>query len=123
MVSLTGINGAGKTTILTYIVDAFYEMAREVFQQEFSGIKEGKLYRISSPLYNMAGSECSMVYISFDLDGKEVYYVDFLGNINEETFIGLLSPIWQNVDTNNWPIQFGTIKNQLEHGRNNAKLL
>ena len=27
VVSLTGINGAGKTTILTYIVDAFYERA------------------------------------------------------------------------------------------------
>lgn len=93
VVSLTGINGAGKTTLLSYIVDAFYEIVRKGFQQEFSGIKEGKLYRVSSPLYNMAGTECSLVYISFELDGKEVYYVDFLGNVNEEAFIGLLSPI------------------------------
>lgn len=123
VVSLTGINGAGKTTLLSYIVDAFYEIVRKGFQQEFSGIKEGKLYRVSSPLYNMAGTECSLVYISFELDGKEVYYVDFLGNVNEEAFIGLLSPIWQNIDISNWPIQFGTVKNQLAHGENYAKLI
>ena len=123
VVSLTGINGAGKTTLLSYIVDAFYEIARKGFQQEFSGTKEGKLYRVSSPLYNMVDTECSFVYISFELDGKEVYYVDFLGNVNEEAFIGLLSPIWQSIDISNWPIQFGTIKNLLAHGANYAKLI
>lgn len=123
VVSLTGINGAGKTTLLSYIVDAFYEIARKAFHQEFSGIKEGKLYRISSQIYNMVGTEYSMVYISFDIDGKEVYYVDFLGNISEEIFTGLLSPIWQNSDTSNWPIQFGTLNNQLKHGAHYAKII
>ena len=123
VISLTGINGSGKTTILSYIVDAFYEIARKAFQQEFSGIKEGKLYRISSQLYNMVGTEYSMVYISLDTNGKDAYYVDFLGNINEDIFNGLLSSIWQNSDSSNWPIQFGTIKNQLKHGANYAKLI
>lgn len=121
VVSLTGINGAGKTTLISYIVDAFYEIARKAFQQEFSGIKEGKLYRISSQLYNITGTKYSMVYISFDIDGKEVYYVDFLGDISEEIFVELLSPIWQNIDISNWPIQFGNIKEQLKNGY--AKLI
>lgn len=63
VISLTGINGSGKTTLLSYIVDAFYEIARKAFWQEFSGIKEGKLYRISTELYNMAGTEYSIIII------------------------------------------------------------
>lgn len=31
-------------------------------------------------------TDYSMVYISFDSAGKEFYYVDLLGAINEETF-------------------------------------
>jgi predicted ATP-binding protein involved in virulence len=52
VISLTGINGSGKTTIISHIVDAFYEIARDSFRIEFTGNKEGKLYRISSSLYN-----------------------------------------------------------------------
>ena len=44
VISLTGINGAGKTTILSYVVDAFYEIARKVFPGEFSGAKEKGLH-------------------------------------------------------------------------------
>ncbi len=123
VISLTGINGSGKTTILSYIVDAFYEIARKAFQHEFSGAKEGKLYRISSELYNVLGADNSMVYISFDIDDKEVYYVDFLGEINEDRFNELLSPIWENHDISTWPIQFGTISNQLRHGSRCAKYI
>ena len=32
---LSAINGKGKTTIMSYIVDAFYEMARAGFANEF----------------------------------------------------------------------------------------
>ncbi len=32
---LSGINGAGKTTILSYIVDAFYEFAKKGFANSF----------------------------------------------------------------------------------------
>lgn len=40
---LSVVNGRGKTTILSHIVDAFYEMARPYFQNEFEG-KENKIY-------------------------------------------------------------------------------
>ena len=49
---LSAVNGRGKTTILSYIVDSFYEMARLSFPIEFEG-EENKLYRLSSSLYNL----------------------------------------------------------------------
>ena len=85
VISLTGINGSGKTTILSYIVDAFYEIARKAFQQEFSGAKEGKLYRVSSQLYNMAGAERLMKKYSMDyylLYGKTL--IALIGLYNSE---------------------------------------
>lgn len=49
---LSAINGKGKTTILSHITDAFYELAKKTYPNEFEG-KENKYYRISSPLYNI----------------------------------------------------------------------
>lgn len=49
---LSAANGKGKTTILSYIVDAFYEMARPHFLNQFEG-KEHKFYRVSSSIYNL----------------------------------------------------------------------
>lgn len=34
---LSAINGRGKTTILSYIADAFFELARSAFSNEFRG--------------------------------------------------------------------------------------
>ena len=36
---LSAINGRGKTTILSYIVDAFHEMARPYFRNSYNGIE------------------------------------------------------------------------------------
>ena len=47
---LSGINGAGKTTILSYIVDSFFELARTAYENEFEG-KSNKFYRVSSGIY------------------------------------------------------------------------
>ena len=44
---LSAVNGKGKTTILSHIVDAFYEMAKPHFANEFEG-KENKFYRRSN---------------------------------------------------------------------------
>ena len=34
---LSGINGAGKTTVLSYVVDSFFELARKAYNNEFEG--------------------------------------------------------------------------------------
>lgn len=46
----SGINGKGKTTILSYIVDAFYELAKKGYYNEFED-KANEYYRVSSGLY------------------------------------------------------------------------
>ena len=72
---ITAINGKGKTTILSHIADAFYELARPAYPQEFEG-KENKLYRVSSPLYNMTSSKPSIVYFRFKDDEDSYDYID-----------------------------------------------
>ena len=39
---LSAINGNGKTTILSHITDAFYELAKKVFRNEFEGRENKK---------------------------------------------------------------------------------
>ncbi len=82
---LTAINGKGKTTILSHITDAFYELAKPVFHQEFAG-KENELYRISFALYNTDSSKPSIVYFRFK-DGEENYdYVDICGDCKRDQY-------------------------------------
>lgn len=82
---LTAINGKGKTTILSHIADAFYELARPAYPQEFEG-KQNKLYRISSSLYNMTSDKPSMVYFRFK-EGEVTYdYIDVRGNCTKDQY-------------------------------------
>lgn len=80
---LSGINGRGKTTILSHIVDAFYEMAKKGFHNEFEN-KANKFYRVSSPYLNFSQSKASFVYFRFDIDGTIIDYLD-VRNICTET--------------------------------------
>ncbi len=123
VVSLTGINGSGKTTILSHLVDAFYEFAKKAFHNEFSGIMEGKLYRISSQLYNKVGTSSSLVYILFDLNCKDVHYVDLLGEIDEREYNKLMTFVWDGTNVDDWPVKYDDVKNQLENGSQFAKYI
>lgn len=69
---LSAINGNGKTTILSHITDAFYELAKIVFHNEFEG-RENKYYRVSSSLYNINLANPSFVYLRFESNGE---YID-----------------------------------------------
>ena len=123
VISLTGINGSGKTTLLSYIVDAFYEMTRKAFSNEFSGNREGKLYRISSNLYTVLDKKYSLVYILFDVDGKDAHYIDLLGSINESSFTEMMSSVWNGMNMDEWPIKYNDIKNQVQQGEQCAKYI
>lgn len=123
VVSLTGVNGAGKTTIISYIVDAFYEIAKKSFGNEFSGAKEGKYYRVSSMLYNQKGHNDSLVYIAFDLDGEVIHYFDWIGNIGQNTFEKYLTYIFENKDISDWPLKYTDISNQFQNGLTSAKYI
>lgn len=82
---LCGINGRGKTTILSYIVDAFYEMARPNYFGSFEG-KENKFYRVSSSSHTIDSSKPAIVYIRFNIDGKQIDYIDVRGKLSENEY-------------------------------------
>lgn len=82
---LTSENGKGKTTILSHIVDAFHELARPNFVNEFEG-KENKLYRISSSIHNLDQSKPSFVYFRFKLIESTFDYVDIRNSCTEEQY-------------------------------------
>lgn len=75
IILLNAVNGGGKTTVLSHIADAFYELARKYYQEEFEG-RQFKFYRVSSAIYNLNPEEASFVYIRFNLNGEQVDYVD-----------------------------------------------
>lgn len=77
LVLLSGINGSGKTTIISYLVDSFFELAKKNYSVEFED-KINKFYRISSDMYAINPSVDSFVYFRFiDINGNEIDYVDY----------------------------------------------
>ena len=82
---LCGINGRGKTTILSYIVDAIHEMARPNYTGSFEG-KETKYYRISAGSHLMDSSKPGIVYMRFIIEGSIIDYIDVRGNLTEEDY-------------------------------------
>ena len=87
---LCGINGRGKTTILSYIVDALYEMARPNYQGSFEG-KENDFYRVSSSLHAIDARKPSIVYIRFKIDERAIDYIDVRGKLSEIEYNALVT--------------------------------
>lgn len=87
---LCGINGRGKTTILSYIVDAFYEMAKLNYHGSFEG-KENKYYRLSSSSHTIKPEKPSLVYIRFVIDDQLVDYIDVRGALSEADYNRLVT--------------------------------
>ena len=106
IVVLSGVNGAGKTTILSYIVDSFYELAKKAFPNEFEG-KSNKFYRVSSAMYSIDMSKASIVYLRFSKDnGNDIDYIDIRGKCSEQEYKTML-----DIES---PIAYSTIKRELE---------
>lgn len=61
---LSGVNGKGKTTIISHIVDALHEIAKDGFQLSYEGI-ESKYYRIASGAFSIVPKQASIVYLRF----------------------------------------------------------
>ena len=102
---LAAINGRGKTTILSHVTDAFYELAKLHFSGEFSD-KEGKYYRISSSLYNIDLTKPSYVYLRFWNDEKSIDYIDIRNYCTIEEYDAAI-----NLDNK---IPFGKFSSQLQ---------
>lgn len=85
IIMLNAVNGGGKTTVLSHIVDAFYEMARNYYPGEFEG-RQLSFYRVSSSVFNLNSSEAAFVYIRFNLDGEQIDYLDVRDKITDEYY-------------------------------------
>lgn len=79
---LTAVNGKGKTTILSYVMDAWVEMTKDVFYSSYEG-RRNDYYRISSPLYEIEEGKPSFVYIRFNHNNKDYDYLDIRRLVTE----------------------------------------
>ncbi|MPM05947.1 hypothetical protein SDC9_52242 [bioreactor metagenome] len=86
---LSAINGKGKTTILSHIVDAWHEMAKNHYFDSFKG-KENKFYRVSSSIYNIDSNRYSLVYLRFNNNSVYNDYIEIRGNINESEYNNII---------------------------------
>lgn len=89
---LSGINGKGKSTLLSYIMDAWVEITRDVFTTTYED-RPNKYYRISSPLYDIDSNKPSCVYIRFNNDGQDVDYVDVRNVHSKEEYVSLFPSV------------------------------
>lgn len=85
IVLLNAYNGGGKTTILSHIADAFYELAKINYPNEFEN-RPNKFYRVSSSLFSVDDGNPSFVYIRFILDGTHIDYVDIRNKCTQEQY-------------------------------------
>ena len=83
---LSGINGNGKTTILSHIVDAFHEMVKQAFPNSYSGNLEGKFYRVVTNRYSLIRFQPSVVYIRFKHKVDNYDYIEIVGAITENEY-------------------------------------
>lgn len=88
---LASENGRGKTTIMSYIVDALYEIAKETFSHSFDGHNTA-FYRISSGVEVLDARKVSLVYIRFSFQGDNVDYIEARGPLTREIYNALPLP-------------------------------
>lgn len=83
---LSAINGKGKTTVLSQIVDAFHEMGKVAFNNSYSGKFEGKYYRVLTTRYSLNKEKPALVYIRFIHEGESYDYIELIGKIDEQYY-------------------------------------
>ena len=82
---LTALNGKGKTTILSYIADAWVELTRETYSLSYQEMKNN-YYRVSSPLYDLDRNKMSLVYIRFKNGNQNCDYIDLRNNCTKDEY-------------------------------------
>lgn len=89
---LSSENGRGKTTIMSYIVDALYEIAKRTYSKSFEG-HDTAFYRISSGAEMLDSTKISLVYIRFSYQGENIDYLDARGAITKESYEKMPLPL------------------------------
>ncbi len=87
---LSAINGKGKTTILSHIADAFYEMAKMQYWLSFKD-KANDFYIVTSNLRSMSNSKPSFVYMRFFYEDKPIDFLNIRGQCDENLYSTILA--------------------------------
>jgi predicted ATP-binding protein involved in virulence len=106
---LSAVNGGGKTTVLSHIADAWYEIVRRAYPNEYEG-KENKYYRVSSGIFSLDNNKPSYASIQFTMGDKIIDYLDLRGLITKAEYTRLFS--------SEYGIKFENIKDALENAGN-----
>lgn len=101
----TAVNGKGKTTILSYIMDAWVEITRRAYPQSYKG-KEDDYYRISSDIHLINTNAPSFVYIRFMHEDRPYDYLDYRNGLPENVYD-------ENVTLDD-KIKYSDIKNRID---------
>ena len=86
----TGLNGKGKTTIISYIVDALIEFSKTGFHLEYQG-KENQYYRIMSSNYLIDNNKSGIVYLRFSNEEQTIDYLSIMGQLSIEEYNKIVS--------------------------------
>lgn len=110
---LSAINGKGKTTILSHIVDAFHELAKKAFPNSYKGNLDGAYYRVLTSRYSLDSTKPAIVYIRFKKDDYIYDFVEIVGSIDNVLFDSI------NIENK---IPYSEITKELSHSAQ-AKIL
>ena len=82
-VIIVGENGSGKSTVLSNIVDAFYEIAGTAYEnaRQHADGSGHQYYKAIAPIEIMTGQTYMFSYITFK-DNKEYSYISKCGNLS-----------------------------------------
>ena len=106
---LTGLNGRGKTTILSFVVDALIELSKQAFSNEYAD-KPNAYYRVSSSIFSLNKEKPSLVYVRFKNDDQNIDYVNIRGKLASNEYLSI-------VQLDN-PIGFSLLASDLENSGN-----
>lgn len=88
---LTALNGRGKTTVLSYITDAIFEMAKAHFRNVAP--EPGAFYRVATPLDILDHTSPSMLYVRFTCADQHFDFVDLRHPCTAEQYEAISSDI------------------------------
>jgi len=102
---LSAINGGGKTTILSYIVDAWHEIVRIAFPLE-SKKNNDHYYRFCAAIFSLDTTKPSFVFIKFCFENKDIDYLDIRERVDQKEY--------EQIIPSGCGITFSTIDNALK---------
>lgn len=107
---LVGENGAGKTIFQSQIIDSFYEIASELFDDV--GINNGlkkSYYKVSGGINLKSGKDKGFSILRFiDLESNPIEYFDKIGNITKSDFTDIINDFSSSPDDTSGNQKFTT---------------